>query len=368
MSTTRLRIWHPYRADVIGKGQRKARRMTLRAPMDLEVPTITGDDVRVVGRAVIGRPDWAKTGTGEERTVTYRGWEGRLWTPILRKTDRGAAVAVGLGSGDAACSQPFLLDPALSESEHRTGTRVDWLFCKTPDEIEGEIVADDRAAAGESARDLTDKFVVVDNKIWQLQPEPKWAVQQMGLGCYCVYLDPPAPGRHAFRSSAETTFRADRLDDMLAWCADVGRMRHRDPETFGPSGRVVEFDPAYLRRDDLVLETCNIGEQVLRVFADRIAFLTIPGVDAYASARAALGRLVSEASRSDVGLFLEDVATLAADLRRFDYPDAACGSRDEALKIVDALDLRIRRFEQAALAAAYEDRSRGIVVPFPAAV
>lgn len=364
----KIRIWHPYRADVLGKGQRKATRTTLLAPLDIDVPTVSRAEIREVGRVVVGRPEWAKTGAGEERTVTYRGWEGRLWTPVVRKSDRGAAVAVGLGSGGAAPALPFRLDSALGAYERRTGTRVDWLFSKTPDEIEGRIIADDRAAAADHAMALAENHIVVDNKIWQLQPEPMWAVQQLGLGNYCVYLDPPAAGRHPFRSSSETNFRADRLDDMLGWCADVGRMRHRDPETFGPSGRVVEFDPAYLHRDDLVLETCGIGEQVLRVFADRIAFLTLPGVDAYASARAAHERLTTGGGRSDVAQFLSDVSTMASDLRRFDYPDAACGSRDEALKVVDTLDLRVRRFEEAALVAAYDEDAPGFgMSPAPAA-
>lgn len=236
MSTTRLRIWHPYRADVVGKGQRKPTRMTLRAPLDIDVPTLSGQDVGVVGRVTIGRPEWAKCGAGEERVVTYRGWQDRLWTPVVRKTDRGQTVGVGVKPGGAASSTPFRLDLALSDYEHRTGTRVDWLFCKTPDEVEGRILADDRAAAAEHAKDMAAKFIVVDDRIWQLQPEPVWAVQQLGLGCYCIYLDPPAAGRHPYRSSGETAFRADRLDDMRGWCDEIGRTRNRDPETFGPSG------------------------------------------------------------------------------------------------------------------------------------
>lgn len=367
MSTTRLRIWHPYRADVVGKGQRKAARMTLQAPLDIEVPTVPAGDVRVVGRVSAGRPDWAKTGPGEERVVTYRGWDDRLWTPVSRKTDRGTAVAVGLKSGGATPSAPFRLDAALSDYEHRTGTRVDWLFCKSPGEIEGRIVADDRVAAAEHAKDLAAKFIVVDDKIWQLQPEPMWAVQQMGLGCYCIYLDPPTSGRHPFRSSAETAFRADRLDDMREWCADIGRARHRDPETFGPSGRVIEFDPAFLRRDDLVLETCRLGEQVLRVFAERVAHMTVAGVDAYAGTRAAYERLVLGGSRADLPAFLDGVEAVVADMRRFDYRDEASASRDEALKSVDVLHLRLRNYEGAALAAAYGDAPPGIDVRAPTA-
>lgn len=366
MSTTKLRIWHPYRADVVGKGQRKPTRTLLRSPLDIDVPAVSPDELPAVGRVVAGRPEWAKARGGEERQVTYRGWNGRLWSPVLMQTDRGPAVAVGPGSRGAAQTAPFYLDRSLSEYEHRTGKRANWLFSKTPDEIEGRIVADDRAAATEHAGKLADKFIVVEGKIWQLQPEPMWAVQQLGLGNYCVYLDPPAPGRHPFRSSAESSFRVDRLDDMLAWCGDIGRFRHRDPETFGPSGRVIEFDPAFLQRDDLVLDTCRLGDAVLKVFGDRISHMTVAGVDAYAMARSAHDRLASDGLRSDVPAFLEGVEGVAADLRRFDYPEEAAPSRDEVLKTVDVLHRRIRNYEGAALAAVYGDAAPEIGTPAPA--
>jgi hypothetical protein len=355
----KIRIWHPYRADVVGKGQRKPRRTTFRAPLDVEIPQVARADVRDAGRVVQGRAEWAKMGAGEERTVTYRGWNGALWTPVVRPNDRGQPVAVGFPAGttDRTSRSPFFLDAALNEYEHRTGTRVDWFRIKTPDEVEGETVADDRAVAADIAKGLAERLLLVDNRIWQYQPEPLWAVQQMGLGCYCVYLDTPAAGRHPFRSSAETAFRADRLDDMLGWSAEIGRLRHRDPELFGPSGRVLEFDEAFLGRDDLVSETCRLGEVVLRTFADRIANMTVAGVDAYAEARSAYERLVTAGHRSDVAPFLAGVGDMAADLRRFDHPDAAAASRDEALKILDVLDLRIRRYEGASLEAVYAERA-----------
>lgn len=363
----KIRIWHPYRADVVGKGQRRPRRTTFRAPLDVEIPLVSRADVTDVGRVVQGRAEWAKAGAGEERTVTYRGWNGSLWSPVVRPNDRGQSVAVGFPAGttDRASRSPFFLDAALSEYEHRTGTRIDWFRIKTPDEVEGETVADDRAAAAEIAKGLAERLLLVDNRIWQFQPEPVWAVQQMGLGCYCVYLDTPAPGRHPFRSSAETAFRADRLDDILGWSAEIGRLRHRDPELFGPSGRVLEFDAAFLGRDDLVSETCRLGEVVLRVFADRIANMSVAGVDAYAGTRCAYERLVAAGDRSDVAPFLAGVNDMAGDLRRFDHPDAASASRDEALKILDVLNIRIRHYEAASLEAVYADEPPALS-PVPA--
>lgn len=356
MSTTRLRIWHPYRADVVGKGQRKPRRVTLRAPLDLEVRTASAADVQVVGRALMGRPDWAKTGRGEERSYTFKGFDGSLWMPATRGAEYGFTDEVGWNRIMLGTNRwpPFLFDPILMEHEQRTGSRlVSWRDTTTPDAIEGEIVANDRVVSAEAAKRLEAELLMVDGKIWQSQPEPVWAIEQLGLSCYCVYLDIPPPGRHPFRSNAETAFRADRLEDMLAWSAEIGRARHRDPETFGPSGRVIEFDPAFLRRDDLVIETCRLGEQVLKVFAERVAHMTLSGIDAYALARAAHQRLATDGSRSDIPSFLDGVESVAADLRRFDYPDGACSSRDDALKTVDVLHRRIRNYEGADLAAAY---------------
>lgn len=365
----KIRIWHPYRADVVGKGQRRPRRMEFRAPLDVEVPMVARDEIRDVGRVVPGQAGWAKMGNGEERTVTYRGWNRSLWTPVVRQNDRGQTVAVGFAPGttDRTSRPPFEIDAVLRDYEHRTGAHVHWYRTKTPDGVEGETVADDRAAAAEIARGMAEKLLLVDNRIWQIQPEPMWAVQQQGYGCYCVYLDAPASGRHPFRSSAETAFRADRLEDMLGWSAEVGRRRHRQPELFGPSGRVLEFDGAYLGRDDLVSETCRIGELVLRTFADRIAHMTIAGVDAYAGTRSAYERLATAGDRSDVALFLAGVEEMAADLRRFDFPDAASASRDDALKILDTLDLRIRRYEAASLEAVYGELPPAIPLVAPAA-
>lgn len=370
MSTQKIRIWHPYRADVVRKGQRKPSRMILRAPLDLEVASISRNQIRVVGSAVAGCAHWAKTGGGNGRTVEFRGWNGSLWAPVHRgggsieETDVAGWNRIVTGR---ARGRDLLHDPVLTVHAHRTGRFIDWSAAAPPDEIDGEIVADERIAAAEAAKRLTADVLLVDGKVWRRAAEPTWAVEQLGLGCYCVYLDAPEPGRHPYRDKAHTAFRANRLPDMLAWCAEIGRMRHRHPETFGPSGHVVEFDPAYLNRDDLVVETCRIGEQVLKVFAERIDKMTVAGVDGYAAARTVHERLASGGCRTDVAAFLEAVDDMTADLRRFDYPDAAASSRDEALKILDFLDLRLRRFEAASLTLAYDDPPPGLSLPSPAA-
>lgn len=365
MSSKKIRIWHPYRADVVKKGQRKPSRVILRAPLDLEVACTARDEIQTVGRAVMGCVAWAKQGRGTgDKIVEYRGWEGQLWQPAVRsdgsETDPAAwnRMATGRSRGD-----DLTCDPILNAYGHRTGRFINWCATKVPEEIEGEIVAHERGAAAEASKSLATALLLVDGMIWQRAPEPRWAVEQLGIGCYCVYLNAP----DFDRDNAETTFRADRLDDMLAWCEEVGRMRNRQPATYGPSGRIVEFDPAYINRDDLVAETCRLGKQVLTVFAERIDKMTVAGVDGYAAARTVHERLVSDGCRTDVAAFLEAVATMAADLRRFDFPDVAASSRDEALKILDVMDLRLRRFETASLNLAYDDPPPGLDRPFSAA-
>lgn len=368
MSTQKIRIWHPYRADVVRKGQRKPSRAILRAPLELVVPSTSLDEIRTVGRVVTGCALWAKErrATGG-RAVEYRGWNGHLWQPAVRSDGSETDVAGWnrMAAGRSRRGDDLTFDPILTAHAHRTGRFIDWSATKVAEEIDGEIVADDRVAAAEASKRLASALLLVDGKVWQRAAEPRWAVDQLGLGCYCVYLDAPDAGRNPYRDNAETAFRADRLDDMLAWCAEVGRMRNRHPETYGPSGRIVEFDPAYLTRDDLVMETCLLGEPVLKVFAERIDKMTMVGVDAYVAARSAHERLVSGGSRTDVAPFLEAVEDAAADLRRFDYPDTAASSRDEALRILDVLDLRLRRFEEAALALAYDDTPPELAPPSP---
>lgn len=366
MPAEKIRIWHPYRADVLAKGQRRPSRVVLRAPIDLEVASVTNAEVPLVGRIVAGTATWAKSGRGEGQRVEYRGWNGILWGPVGRGAQYGQTDVVGWNRIATGTNRwpPFLYDPVLTEHEHRTGEHLDWRRISTPEDIEGRIVEDDRTVAAAAARSLEQKLLLVDGKVWRRKLPPAWSVEQLGLGCYCVYLDAPSGGRHPYRGNAETAFGIDRLDDMLAWCAEIGRRRHRDPETFGPAGSVLEFDPAYLRRNDLALETARLGEQALRVFEDRIGNMTLPGIDAYGLARAAHARVASDGTHADVVAFLEAVEDMASDLRRFDYPGKAAASRDEALKLLDVLDRRIRGYEAAALAEAYAPPP-GLVPPSP---
>jgi hypothetical protein len=95
--------------------------------------------------------------------------------------------------------------------------------------------------------------------------------------------------------------------------------------------------------------------------------MTVAGVDAYAGTRSAYERLATGGDRSDVAPFLAGVEEMAADLRRFDFPDAASASRDDALKVLDTLDLRIRRYEAASLEAVYGELPPAIPLVAPAA-
>lgn len=239
-----------YTADVVPKGARKPRREALFGVMEYEIEEVSPDDL--TPDALVVTPHLGEHERDDSVSVqrmSYAGWDGRLWRPIVPRTYDGTPPQVMTRERFAAAlqttfplrpTQRMPIDEAYGTDFGPGAFRMgdEQLESKREDAYDGRILSDDRAGSIARHTAAAKRMIVVGDILHAEQYEPCWRFTDVmpNTGISLRW--------HSGHDLSAHSFRLDRLADLLDWIK-------RPQGDFTTSGEIHAIDPAFLRRDDL---------------------------------------------------------------------------------------------------------------------
>ena len=170
---------------------------------------------------------------GEE----YRYYDGKLYKPVRSRF--GAAVSSLIRTPECI--------PGLAKSDSRLYV---YSYTYNPDKKytdESIVVTDDLGMRWKAAQEAADNYIVFNNGVWKKADEPRYLVLTFGLGHNHGGTGFFIEDYYNPNISAKNYFRADKLDEALAYFNQVASGR-------GDTKSVGQYDDKEVRIDVLMPE------------------------------------------------------------------------------------------------------------------
>lgn len=228
------------------------RQRVLTAEAAFTVPELTEDEFPV---ALITRTHEAVADGATEDTIgsaksdyrifseEYRFHNGKLYRPV--RPTWGARVSTLIRTPDCL--------PGLAKWRSQANDPSGYnLYADMPFTEKSAILSDDREAHEEAIRESAGSFVVFSGGVWEEAGEPMYVVITFGLGHNHGGTGFFIEGHYNPNIPARNYFRADRLDDALAYFNKVAAGRGDTDSVGRYDGREVRVDilmPEALKRD-----------------------------------------------------------------------------------------------------------------------
>ncbi len=340
--------WFGYPATVKLERGRRYQRQNFLAEMEYEIASVTSSEVQ--HDAVVAVP-----GARSKETVSFTGWDGKLWLPLTNPPeDTPFQISEYLGDLGQYYWRDIppeedVHDPLYHQHDPRMSS-LSGIQLSVETEFAGTVEWSGKEDAITRHRAACERLLVIDGMVHYRTDGPVWFVSNFRRVVPPVPLVIEKPHRLAKRFVGDT-FRADRLEDALEFGHRIFRK-----SALTARGQILQMDRSYMTRNDLAHGLDRRLSPIALPWgrdshSSRAAtFLSAQGLRSWRRLTLALDpqRPFFSYGVSDPIAVLADADVVLADMDRKSRPMADFGTIDET-----------RRFFERIKAFAAWARSRG---------